>query len=91
MSDLPDGWTIERLQVVSMGTAEVLPSGTAARLDGATRTVPLSPTAIISFSGLCLVRDADDGIWYMGERDTDGTIVCWAGYGGDLEEAIKGL
>ena len=91
MGELPDGWTMGRVREVAMGDAEMLPSGTAARLDGPTGSELLSPTAIISFAGLCLVRDASDGIWYMGELDADGTVVCWSGYGDDLEEAIRGL
>ena len=81
MGELPDGWTMDRVRETAMGDAELLSSTTAARLDDLTGSSPLSPTTIVSFSGLCLVRDADDGIWYMGQPDADGTIVCWSGYG----------
>nr|WP_246193387.1 IS5 family transposase [Kitasatospora atroaurantiaca] len=41
------------------------------------------------FHGLCLVRADDD--WYMGQLDSDGSVICWASYGPDLGEAIQGL
>ncbi|RAG81972.1 hypothetical protein DN069_30090 [Streptacidiphilus pinicola] len=33
---------------------------------------------------------ADDE-WFKGRRDADGSLVCWASYGSDLAEAIRGL
>ena len=49
----------------------------------------LRPDVILSFHGLCLVRADDD--WYMGQLDSDGSVICWASYGSDLGEAIQGL
>ncbi|MFJ9519857.1 hypothetical protein ACIRPK_16555 [Kitasatospora sp. NPDC101801] len=44
----------------------------------------LRPEVILSFHGLCLVKDD-------GELDGDGSVVCWACYGPDLAEAIRSL
>ena len=91
MSGLPDGWTIDRVREVVQGEAELLANDTVVMLDDRTDYVALIPLAVISFVGLCLVLDANDGYWYMGQLDEDGTIVCWSAYGKDLEEAIKAL
>lgn len=69
---------MERVRAVAMGDAELLPRDIPARLDGPGGSEQLSLTTIINFAGLCLVRDAQDGVWYMGKRDDDGTVVCWA-------------
>jgi hypothetical protein len=54
--------------------------------------VVLTPTAILDCGDLCLVRVSDTGDWYMGQLDeSDGSIICWACYGDDLERAIEGL
>jgi hypothetical protein len=83
---------MERVRAVAQGNAEVLPNDTLASLGSESAGfVKLSPTAIISFSGLCLVRDASDGVWYMGDLDDDGSITCWSGYGDDLDFAIRSL
>lgn len=77
MLELPEGWTIERVREVAQGSAElVVDSEIGATVD---RFVPtddrklvrdgtehLTPTCIVDFSGLFLVRDASDGEWYMG-------------------------
>jgi hypothetical protein len=51
--------------------------------------IPLQPDVIISFHDLCLV--SSDGEWFMGDLDTDGSVICWGSYGPDLGEAIQGL
>jgi hypothetical protein len=89
------GWTIERVR-------ELEPS--ALLLDPAEHYVvhqssvnqaayeELRPAAILSFSGLCLVREVGSTDWWMGELDeTDGSIACWAAYGDDLAKAIRAL
>jgi hypothetical protein len=97
---LPDGWTIERVMAVAQGPAEVVPTDGPVIVDdvepGAERlivvgTSPLPPRCILKFVDLYLVQDDKDGWWYMGMARPDGVIHCWAGYGDDLEEAIKGL
>ncbi|MCX4721590.1 hypothetical protein OG818_38435 [Streptomyces virginiae] len=50
---------------------------------------PLHPDVILAFHQLCLVRD--DGEWFMGQLDDDGSVICWASYGSDLAEAIRSL
>ncbi|MGK5543358.1 hypothetical protein ACSNOH_01230 [Streptomyces sp. URMC 127] len=49
----------------------------------------LRPDVILSFHELCLVRD--DGEWFMGQLNNDGSVICWASYGSDLAEAIRNL
>nr|WP_223183995.1 MULTISPECIES: hypothetical protein [unclassified Streptomyces] len=49
----------------------------------------LRPHAILAFHGFCLVEDSGD--WFMGELNHDGSVFCWASYGPDLAEAIRGL
>ncbi len=44
---------------------------------------------LLAFHELCLVRD--DGGWFMERLDDDGSVICWASYGSDLAEAIRGL
>ncbi|MFF7459365.1 hypothetical protein [Kitasatospora sp. NPDC008115] len=65
-TNLPDGWTIERVRSVS-GDAEA-EALTLERL-----VVVGRPDAILSFHDLCLARA--DGEWYMGQLDTDGSLV----------------
>ncbi|MFD4915017.1 hypothetical protein ACFWNR_17540 [Streptomyces virginiae] len=50
---------------------------------------PLHPDVILAFHELCLVRD--DGEWFMGQLDADGSVTCWASYGSDLAQAIRCL
>ena len=90
VNELPEGWTIERVRVLAQGDAELLPVDTPIRHDGLGATRTLSPTVVVGFSGLCLVQDAQDGEWCMGDL-VDGAIVCWARYGNDLEFAIRSL
>lgn len=102
MFELPDGWTIERVREVAQGPAElVADTGIRAIVDHFVcsdegklvrgGTVNLTPTCVVDFSGLFLVQDADDREWYMGQANDESVIHCWASYGNDFEEAIKGL
>ncbi|MFJ4778098.1 hypothetical protein [Streptomyces sp. NPDC088762] len=50
---------------------------------------PLPPDVILAFHELCLV--SNDGEWFMGQLDNDGSVICWASYGSDLAEAIRSL
>ncbi|MFF1790193.1 hypothetical protein ACFVX9_27500 [Kitasatospora sp. NPDC058243] len=89
---LPDGWTIERVRSASEDPEAALL--TLERLvvveeHGRADYVSLRPDVILSLHGLCLVRADDD--WYMGELDSDGSVICWVAYGPDLGEAIQGL
>ncbi|WP_051709023.1 hypothetical protein [Streptomyces sp. NRRL S-350] len=90
--NLPDGWTIERVRRAS-GDAEADRLSlerlvVVARYDSADYDV-LEPDLILSVGGLCLARVGDE--WFMGEIDVDGSVICWASYGPDLAEAIRGL
>ncbi|MCB5166567.1 hypothetical protein LG634_17200 [Streptomyces bambusae] len=51
--------------------------------------VPLEAGVILTFHELCLVEA--EGEWFMGRTEADGTVICWASYGSDLGEAIRGL
>ncbi|MCP2314123.1 hypothetical protein [Kitasatospora paracochleata] len=91
-ADLPDGWTIERVRRAS-GDAEadlLSPERlvVAERYGSADYDV-LQPDIILSFHDLCLARAGDE--WFMGQIDADGSVICWASYGPDLAEAIRGL
>lgn len=97
-SALPDGWTMAR--VLSMEpNAELLDPDThyvvADQRPTTTDYEVLRPTAILSFSGLCLCRvpEADGtSLWWMGQLDdSDGSITCWSPYSDDLGEAIHAL
>jgi len=54
-------------------------------------TVIVEPAFVLAFHDLCLVQAGDDGQWYMGLLRDDGSVACWASYGPDLAEAIRGL
>ncbi|MEV5828181.1 hypothetical protein AB0L25_21750 [Spirillospora sp. NPDC052242] len=43
----------------------------------------------MTFDELCLVHA--DGEWLMGGVGGDGSVLCWASYGDDLYEALRGL
>lgn len=89
---LPDGWTIERVRSASGDPeAALLPLEriVVAEEHGRADYALLRPEVILSFHDLCLVRADDD--WYMGQLDSDGSVICWASYGSDLGEAIQGL
>ncbi|MGW4996591.1 hypothetical protein ACWEP8_02905 [Streptomyces hydrogenans] len=91
---LPDGWTIERVRRASEDPeAAVL---TLDRLvvvedrDGRDYE-SLRPDTILGLPtfNMALVRVGDD--WYMGQLETDGSVLCWAIYGTDLGLVIRGL
>ncbi|WP_369148998.1 hypothetical protein [Streptomyces sp. R44] len=91
-SGLSAGWTIERVRALS-GDPSAAPLSfdrlvvveTARQGD----YEPLRPDVILAFHELCLVRD--DGEWFMGQLDDDGSVICWASYGSDLAAAIRSL
>lgn len=91
-TDLPHGWTIERVRSASGDPEAALLS--LERLvvveeQGQADYATIHPDVILSFHGTCLARVGDD--WFMGELDADGSLICWASYGPDLGEAISGL
>ncbi|MFD0381391.1 hypothetical protein ACFQ2B_00125 [Streptomyces stramineus] len=91
-ADLPDGWTMERVRSVSGDAAADLLSLerlVVVEKFGSADYDVLQPEVILSFHGLCLARADDE--WFMGELDADGSLICWASYGSDLAEAIRGL
>lgn len=89
---LPEGWTIERIRMLS-GDAALLPLDRVVLLErfGEADYEALTPRVIISFTGLCLVWGTVDDEWYMEQLDSDGSIICWASYGRDLGNAIAAL
>lgn len=90
---LPAGWTVERLRAVSGDRAAVpiSPDRPVSVVVGPPDSEPtaLRPDLVLAFGGLCLVREDDE--WYMGSLNDDGSVICWAGYGDNLEEALRGL
>ncbi|MFD7232655.1 hypothetical protein [Streptomyces sp. NPDC059881] len=89
---LPAGWTIERVRALSGDPSAVsLSFDRLEVLEAAAQGdhEPLRPDVILAFHELCLVRD--DGEWFMGQLDDDGSVICWASYGSDLTEAIRSL
>ncbi|MFE1787916.1 hypothetical protein ACFW7J_05835 [Streptomyces sp. NPDC059525] len=91
-SELPAGWTIERVRALSGDPSAISLSFdrlVVLEVAGQGDYEPLRPDAILAFHDLCLVRD--DGEWFMGQLDDDGSVICWASYGSDLAEAILGL
>ncbi|MFB6535818.1 hypothetical protein ACFCY8_26725 [Streptomyces noursei] len=91
-ADLPDGWTIERVRSVSGDAEAVLLSLerlVVVEQYGLADYDVLQPDVILSFHDLCLAYADDD--WFMGQLDADGSVICWASYGPDLAEAIRGL
>jgi hypothetical protein len=89
---LPDGWTIDRVRGVS-GDVEATGLSPDRRVvleeHGTEDHTLLQPEIIISFHELCLV--SADGEWFMGNLAADGSVACWASYGSDLGQAIRGL
>lgn len=91
-SELPAGWTIERVRALSGDQSATLLSFdrlVVVEVGGQGDYEPLRPDVILAFHKLCLVRD--DGEWFMGRLDQDGSVICWASYGSDLAEAIRSL
>ncbi|MFE9637065.1 hypothetical protein [Streptomyces sp. NPDC006463] len=90
--ELPAGWTIGRVRAHSGD-----PSAISLSIDrlvvlevaGQGDYELLRPDVILAFHDLCLVRE--DGEWFMGQLDGDGSVICWASYGSDLAAAIRGL
>ncbi|GAA4683482.1 hypothetical protein [Streptomyces youssoufiensis] len=91
-SGLPTGWTIERVRALS-GDPSAVPLScdrlVVVAVADQNDYEPLRPDVIFAFHDLCLVRDDDE--WFMGQLDSDGSVICWASYGSDLAEAIRGL
>ncbi|MFD5421779.1 hypothetical protein ACFWJT_27560 [Streptomyces sp. NPDC127069] len=91
-SELPAGWTMERVRALSGDPSAVSLSFdrlVVLEVAGQGDYEPLRPDVILAFHDLCLVRD--DGEWFMGQLDDDGSVICWASYGSDVAEAIRGL
>ncbi|MFG2918095.1 hypothetical protein ACGF0D_35070 [Kitasatospora sp. NPDC048298] len=91
-TDLPDGWTIERVRSVSGDAeADLLSPERLVVVEqvGSVDYDVLQPDLILSFHDLCLARADDE--WFMGQLDDDGSLICWVSYGSDLAEAIRGL
>lgn len=82
-SGLPAGWTIERVRALSRD-----PSAAPLSFDRLV-VVEVAGQDDYELLRLCLVRD--DGEWFMGQLDADGSVICWASYGPDLAEAIRSL
>ncbi|MFD5623989.1 hypothetical protein [Streptomyces yangpuensis] len=91
-SGLPAGWTIERVRALSGDPSAAVLSfdrPVVVEVAGQGAYEPLRPEVILAFHALCLVQD--DGEWFMGQLEDDGSVTCWASYGSDLAEAIRGL
>ncbi|MCQ0022538.1 hypothetical protein M4914_05955 [Streptomyces somaliensis DSM 40738] len=91
-ADLPDGWTIERVRRASGDVeAELLSLERLVVVEqyGSADYDVLQPDLILSFHDLCLARAGDE--WFIGQIGPDGSVICWASYGPDLAEAIRGL
>ncbi|WP_442818484.1 hypothetical protein [Streptomyces sp. NBC_01237] len=91
-SGLPAGWTIERVRALSGDESAAQLSFdrlVVVEVAGQGDHEPLRPDVILAFHELCLVRD--DGEWFMGQLDGDGSVICWASHGSDLAEAIRSL
>lgn len=92
MTELPDGWDIERVRSRAGCDVEVLSCDRHVILDMPGQGAQFLKAAwILSFGGSCLVRPVGAPDWYMGLLDRDGSITCWASYGTDLGTAIDGL
>jgi len=93
-STLPDGWTLDRVRALSGdATAALLSTDrlVVVELPAQADYEPLPAEIIIGFHDLCLVTGYEGDDWYMGQLDSDGSVVCWASYGTDLSEAIRSL
>ncbi|WP_084000243.1 hypothetical protein [Actinomadura kijaniata] len=96
-TSLPMGWTIEEVRIVS-GDASAAVSPTKPPVLSLESTAgqptyePVSPDlvgTILQFHDLYLV--SIEGEWNMGTRNPDGAIACWASYGTNFREALRGL
>ena len=88
---LPEGWTIERVaEAANDPDARLLDLERQVWLRGSGEPVELEPAVIVELSDVCLVQ-VEDGIWYAGRLDEDGSILCWESYGDDIEAAIDAV
>ncbi|GLX97489.1 hypothetical protein [Herbidospora sp. NBRC 101105] len=82
---LPEGWTLTRVaQVAGAEEAVLMPLDTPVFLGD----TPVRPSLIIQVGGLCVVCDDD---YLVGDMDDSGVISCWASYGDDLADVLRGL
>ncbi|MET7369466.1 hypothetical protein ABZS61_27115 [Streptomyces sp. NPDC005566] len=87
---LPAGWTLEEIRDVS-GDRGAVPLDTDRVVTGwPDQDERLRPEIVLDFHGLCIVKAADDPLWYMGSLTEDGSVICWSIYD-DLHEALRGL
>ncbi|MFB8242682.1 hypothetical protein ACFC58_39735 [Kitasatospora purpeofusca] len=91
---LPDGWTIEQVRCAADDArADLLSLDRLVVVErhGCTDYGVLQPDVVIAFHSynMCLARVGED--WFMGHLEPDGSVVCWASYGTDLGEVIRGL
>ncbi|MFJ9952950.1 hypothetical protein [Kitasatospora sp. NPDC091207] len=92
-SALPDGWTPERVRALSGdATAAPLPLQRLVVVEWAGQAGDETPPSemIIDFQGLCLVRATGDDDRYVGQLDSDGSVIRCSSYGSDLGEAVRG-
>jgi hypothetical protein len=91
---LPDGWTIERVaEAANDPEARLLDLERSVWYRGTgepVEPVELEPAVIVGLTDVCLVQ-VEDGTWYAGRLDADGSILCWESYGDDLEAAIEAV
>jgi hypothetical protein len=89
---LPEGWTIEQVaEAANDPEARLLDLERSVWLRGTEEPVELEPSVIVGFAGgVCLVQ-VEDGTWYAGRLDEDGSILCWESFGDDLEAAIDAV
>jgi hypothetical protein len=90
---LPPGWTLERVREVGQlrDTPYVLDRATRVILDTPAGIETVDPSALIECGGLVLVLDSVSREWLMGQQADDGSVLCWASYGDDLEFALQSL
>lgn len=69
----------------------VLDRDTRVVLDTPEGVQAIDSEALIECGGLILVLDSVAGEWLMGQQADDGSVLCWASYGDDLEVALKSL
>lgn len=87
---LPAGWTLAEIRDVS-GDREAVPLDIDRVVTGwPDQEAQLRPEIILGFHELCIVKAADDALWYMGSLNDDGSVICWSIYD-DLYEALRGL
>ena len=91
MSELPAGWSIERIVDAGIDWAALVPISTDVFEESVDDYLVLHPSVIVNCAGLHLVLDTTDQHWHMGQMDDQGTIICWGSYGPDLGEAIEAL